>query len=486
MTSVKSLKKITPIIWMPPLEEIEYKIEITTATGEVIDITDDIISGEYSDGVTDVIGTFNFTIDNTTQDYTDKFALYNQIKIYSDYSTSATTLKFTGVLEKVSSKEEEITVSGRSIASRVMGRRITYSVRNTYTNIILSNILNRYMPFITQNNIDTTTSTDSLISVNWYQKPFWDCVVELCNRAEYDAYIDCNSDFNYFVSGSRQNTADAVVHESNLVEVGDFTPDLTNVKNKVIVYGGTVEDQQIIWTEQDDDSIALYDTRELIINDSSIVTDDQAQERALYELSINKDPPIVGEVTSDSLATIMPGEKIMISDQESGLNPIFYNIQKFTQSFGDELTTTLTIQKEQSNISNILKKRITFESQAIDNANPNEMESSWVEPFDTDSGTHSNTVISDGVLKTVSGSPGTWISSLKTIGSNASYYELRVSGDVLSGSQYYVSSDSGNSWQIISSLNTIYSLSLPGIYLKVKIVINSANTQIKSVNLLYK
>lgn len=485
--AVRSLTRIPVYVFIPPNEEIEYKIEIYTSSGETIDITDDIIEGEYTDGITDTIGNFAFTIDNTNQAYNDKFNLYNEIRIYSDYATSAITKRFTGLIEKVSTKEEDIVITGRSIASRVMGITVTYSTTD-YTHEILSYILTTYASYITQNNIDITEDTDTQVTINWYQKPFWECVLELCNRSGYDAYIDCNSDFNYFVSGTRENTAEAVVHEHNLIEVGDFTPDLTNIKNRIIVYGAVIEEQQIIWTEEDNNSIDSYDVKELIINDSNIITIEQAQSRALYELSLNKDPPIIGEIISIALATIMPGERIRISDQESKLYPAFYNIQKFTQKFGEEELTILTIQKEQSTISKILKKRITFETQAIDKTNPNEMRYSWFFDFNTDSGTHetpAKTEITGGVLKLKSGeTSGTWISEVNTLSSNATSCELRAKVNAI-GSNYYVSTDNGITWQSIS-LNTLLTLSPPGQYLKIKVELNSASTEIDSLCLLYK
>ena len=484
-TKIVSGKKIPVFVFVPPTLDAEFKVEIVTSS-ETIDITDDIISGEYTDGVTETIGNFTFTIDNNNSTYSDKFSLYDEIRIYSDYSTSATTLRFAGLLEKVSSRDEDIVVSGRSIASKVMGITVTYSTTN-YTHEILSTILTNYASYITQTNIDTTEDTDESITVNWYQKPFWECVLELCNRSGYDAYIDCNSDFNYFVSGSRENTTDAVVHDFNLIEVGDFTPDLTVVKNRVVVYGAVVEEQQIIWTEEDDTSIASYKVKELIINDTNIITVAQAQARAEYELSLSKDPPIVGEVTSDSLATILPGEKIRISDQDSGLYPIFYNIQKFTQKFGDDESTVLTILKEQSSIPKILKKRITFETQAIDKTNPNEMRFSWFFDFNTDSGTKTNTTITDGVLKTDGSASGTWISETNSLSENATACELRVKVNA-TGTKYYVSFDGGitgfNSGEDIP-LNTLFN-SRTGPNLKIKIELNSASVEIDSISLLYK
>ena len=487
VTRVRSGRRIPTHIWVPPIDEIEFKIEIVDSSNNVYDISDEIVEGEWTDGVTETIGNFTFTIDNADQSFTNKFSLYNEIRIYTDYAESATTKRFVGLLEKISTKEGDIVVSGRSIASRVMGVTVTYSGTD-YSHEILSTILTNYASYITQNNIDTTESTDTIVTVNWYQKPFWECVQELCNKTSYDAYIDMNLDFNYFVSGTRKNTTEAVVHDHNLEDVGDFTPDLSQVYNRIIVYGAKIEGIQIIWTEESDSSISSYDPRELIINDSNIITTEQARDRALYEKSLQENPPILGEVTCLGLATILPGEKIRISHPDSNLQPGFYDIRKFTHklSSDDSPLTVLTIKKEGDTISRILKKRVTFESESTEKENPNEMRYTILYTFDSYSGTHSSTQITDGVLKTDGSSTGTWISDLTTTSENITYIELRVTGDSLAGTEYYFSTDGGNTYQTINSLSTAIQTSPTGTNFKLKIVLNSSSTQIKSAGILYK
>ena len=330
--SVRSLRRIPTFHWVPPVYSPVEKIELEQSDGTKTDITDRIFDGTLTDGITETIGNFNFLVDNSDQALSGKFSPYDELNVYMDYATSATTLRFKGKIEKVSNQNSQIRFSGRSVAFRVLGITVTQSFTNQYTHDILQSILDTYAIYVTQNNIDTTESTDTQISVNWYQKPFWECVQELCNKAGYDAYIDPSTDFNYFVIGTRQNSTEALVHNSNLIETGDFTPDLSVVKNRIIVYGGLIEGQQIIWTEEDSASIDAYDVRELIINDTNNITIDQAQARALYELSLNKDPPIVGEVSGLGLPTITPGDKIQISDPLNSLNPQYYAIQKYTHN----------------------------------------------------------------------------------------------------------------------------------------------------------
>ena len=68
---------------------------------------------------------------------------------------------------------------------------------------------------------------------------------------------------------------------------------------------------------------------------------------------------------------------------------------------------------------------------------------------------------------------------------NGISYELRVVGETLPGTNYYVSTDGGVTWQRINALKTKYDFAPPGKNLKIKVELNSAATQIYSLVLLH-
>lgn len=484
--AVRSLRGIPVFIWIPPAYSPVYKIEIQNDSN-TYDITNRAFDGEYTDGITDTIGNFTFTIENADELYTNTWELNDKINIYLDYNTEATTKKFTGIIEKISKRNNTIVLSGRSTAAKVTGITVTKSYTGQFTNQIILDLINSYAPgIITTNNIDTSGENDAIVTVNWYQKPFWECILDLCNRSQYDAYIDQDFDFNYFYSGTRKNETDMVVHSQNLLETGDFTPDLSQIKNRIIVYGAKIEDMQVLWVAEDLESINKYDLKEEIINDSNIITIEQAKTKAEYELSIRKEPPIVGEITSLMLPTLSAGEQIRISDPMNGLEPGFYHIQKFTHKFSNDEPpqTILTIQREMSTIPKILKKRIVFETQSPDMTNPYEMKYSWLFDFNTDIGVHNNTKISDGRLKATSSS-GYWISPINSIDGNVVSCELRIKGDALVGTTYFISIDAGTNWQSIVP-NTLKNLAPIGPNLRIKVQFASTTTEIDALSLLYK
>ena len=103
---------------------------------------------------------------------------------------------------------------------------------------------------------------------------------DLCHSASFDAYIDSSLDCHYFESGTVDNSTEAVVHDSNLIEVGDFAQDFSLIKNRIIVYGAEIEGLPLIKTAEDSDSISDNGVKELIIQDTNIRTETQCQERA--------------------------------------------------------------------------------------------------------------------------------------------------------------------------------------------------------------
>lgn len=482
-----SKKPISALIYIPPTFSPIYKIEVYDGT-TTTDITDYVIEGEYTDGITETIGNFSFKVDNSTQAYSTTFNLYNQIRIYMDYGATATTMVFVGMIERLSKSNSNLIISGRGAAAKVIGKNITYAATNKARATILSEIIAaNFDGIITTTNLEADTDT---LTVNYYEKPFWEIVEEICSIGSRDAYIDKDFDFNYFVSGSRRNTTEAIVHGYNLINTGDFSPDASTISNSVRVYGSEVSGLPLISTSSDSTSQDTYDIKNLKISDESITTASQAKSKSDYELARNKDPTIVGTVISLGLPTLLPGEKLRISDPLNELTPDYYQVNKFTHKFSndDPFMTEVIIKKERTSIPNILRNRIKVESNLMKSINKNDLDFSYIWDFNTNTGTHSSTTIEinpntgNGVLKTTGGATGTWESDLLELDSNVSAVELRMAGQNTAGTQLFVSVDGGTVFNTVLSGDTTIST---GKDIKIKVVINSATTEINAVALLY-
>jgi len=428
ISSIGSTKPIPIYVWIPPQYDLIYKIEIYDVdTATAYDVTDIVLAGGYTWGITETIGKFEFTIDNSAQDYLNIFTPYDELRVYLDYAATATTLRFKGIIERVSKKDFTLVLSGRGPAAKYIGKNVTYSATSTARSTILSGIISKYFSDLTTTNLESDTGT---ATVNYFDKPFWEVVEDICGQATFDAFVDTNYDFNYFSRGSRTNTTEAIVHEYNLIELGDFSPDASFVYNKIKVYGVETDGMPIIATANDTTSQTTYKVKELKINDSNITTKTQAQTRADYELALNKDPPTIGMVKSLGLPTLAPGQKLRISDPLNGLNPGYYDVFEFSQKFSNDepVMTEVTIKKERTTMPNVLKKRIKFESEISAVSNPNEMDYSVIDNFDSDAGTHSSTAISTGALRVSSGSTGTWTSDSISLSGDLNTFEIRLAG----------------------------------------------------------
>ena len=463
--AIKSLKSIPIYAWIPPTYDALYKIVANS-----IDITDLILSGEITDGATDTIGNFNFTIDNSDENYTNAFSVGDILNYYCDYDLTATTQTFKGIIEKVSAINNTIKISGRTPGSILLTTNVTKAYDNIETSIILKDLINSYSTFTTTN-VETSTKS---VTKNWYQKPLWECIQELCYETNFDCYVDVNGDINYFEL--RNNSTDVAVHDANIVDIADFAYDGSDTVNSVTVKGSDIGGFPLIAT-------AGSGTPEKIINDSSITTYNQASERAIYELALAKDPPLVGEITVIGLASILPGQRLRISAPDSGINPDYYKIISFKHKFGDLFQTILTVNKEPKKIYHVVKSLISNQGSLKDNPNPNEMKYTWNFDFETDSGIHSNTQITNGFLLPTASS-GTWISETRNLTSNATFAEIRATGTSITNGTFYISSDGGINWQTVTTLTSPVAIT-PGSSLKIKIGLITG-VEIDSVVVLYK
>jgi len=485
-------KPIPVHVYIPPVFNPVHKIEIISGA-TTTDVTDFVVEGEYTYGVTATVGDFTFAIDNSTEEYTSLFSLWSEVKVYLDYGTSATTLRFVGRIERASKNNNLIVVSGRGNGSVTVGKNVTYSATDKARSTILTEIIQQYFSgTITTTNIETDSGTST---VNYVDVPFWTVVEDICQRAGFDAYIDTTYDFHYFLSGSRENTTEIVAHTQNLIETSDFSDDLQSVFNRVKVYGKQIEGIPALATSEDTASQSDFSVRELKIDTETASTAEQALAVSDFELSINKDPPTIGTVKSLLLPTLNPGEMVRISDPLNGLAPNTYQIQKFRQIFSNDNPpmTELTVQKERLDIPNILKGRINFEQEITSNVNPNEMDHSILFDFGSDVGTHSGTEIDTdlGILKLIDGnSTGTWTSPIIIVPTNVLNIETRISGSSILGTQSFISLDAGTTFTGVtfnqSSSSELGGGSIPnGNKIQIRIDFFSGSTEITAAGVLY-
>ena len=481
---IGSRKPIPVYIFIPPVYGAKHKITVTRSDGTIDNLTNIIYKGEVKDGVTETIGGFSFEVDNSSGTYNGLWKGNEIVKLYLDYSTSATTLRFRGRIENVSYQNNRIKIVGRSETLKILEVNVNYSV-TAETSTILKSLFDSYATDFTYANVTTSTTT---ATVNWYQKPMFECIQELCRVAGFDFYIDANLDAHYIEIGSVKNTTEAVVHGMNILSIDDFGQDYSLIKNKVIVEGQDIEGLPLISSSTSTDpSYGMSSDlgkRESIVKDENVTTQTQAEERAASELAFSLNPNTVGEAICMGLATIQPGEQIKISAPDSNLPPANYTIVSYKHTFGGFMKTTLVINKEAIKLQRILRDRIATDKK-INVKNLYGMDYSWNFDFESDSGTHSNTEIIGGVLKTDGSADGTWTSDLLELDSDVTGVELKLNGSSLARTKGFLSTNGGVSYRQIYGTGSSLTIQ-SGRKLKLQIIFVSANTQVEGLALLYK
>jgi len=468
---------------IPKARNTHCKVEIN---GD--DMTTRVIKSSFIYPCTSGIGTFTATISNAFGQYNGSFAEGQYVKFYAD-NADATTLQFWGRIDyiknNISDSGQFLEIEGRHRNYLLTETLVCYSVVGATTSDILKAIIDQLPGTygFTQTNIATDTTT---MNVEWNYKPFWDCVVELCNKAGFDCYVDNDLDFHYFEANSILNADEAIVEGDNFISTKDWGTDNTYEKTRVTAIGQDNEGLPIVYTAIVDDEGT--DIREVFVRDSSANTEASVQNIAEAKLSelTNRNPQAT--IKSYGLDSLKPGENLPIIVPRQQINGQ-YKVIEIHHNFGAEYggwREELIIEEEAVGTATIIQKVMQKTNLAINSDNINKLNYSYNFSFDDDKGTHSTTEITEGVLKTTTGNAaGTWISPNKPHGSNVTTCEIRAIGDAIPGTLFYASADGGNTWKSLGSTRTLYTFSPPGENIKIKVIFASESTQIKSLVLLY-
>ena len=472
-------------IWIPPQFTANYSLTVTRTNGVVDDLTDIAHLVEIEEGITNQIGRFAFEVYDLNDLYKNVWSGGELVRFSSDYASTVSTLRFTGKIEKIAPNGIKLRVTGRNYAQDLIDITVTQSFTDEETSIILSTLFDIYANGFTKTDIEVSTKR---LTLSWKQKPFLECVKEIALAAGFDFYIDQDKDVNYFRVGNRTNDDEAIVHEQNLIEVKDFAEDLTLVRNRVIVYGAVQDGIQVIYTAEDLDSQAKYGIKEEVINDNNILSYEQAREVGDATLSAKKNPPLIGEVVGVLLATLQPGERIKLSSPFHGIQPGTYDIISYKHTIsGNEYSTRVKVSKEPRTTTHIFEAIIGSLSRSKETGlNPFEMRQAYNFTFDSNSGIHTGTEITNGVLRITTGNDsGNWVSPTRNSASTITQAYLILVGETLNGAIVEASADDGGTYNIISNKQRI-NFTSSGTKLRIKVSLSNPDTQIDSLSIQYK
>jgi len=469
-------------IWLP-LDPTSFKVKVN---GD--DITTSLYSSEFTWGVCPEVGNFKVGLINAAGDYTDKYSNGQTVSFYADRSDGTTEI-FKGIIDKIYNKEDGaigfITeLSGGHLTRELNDVYVTASYRGIFTcDEIFKQLVDDYLTGYTYSAVEASTVKPT---INWDEKPFWDCIFDLCKLAKesgrFDARLDNDKDFAFFERGSKNNTTEHAVIGKTLVNVSGFGTQTMTTKNKVRVYGNDGDGLPIIYTGEDASSEESWNTKELPVFDSKVTSMEQAVERADAEVQISATPQEEGEVTSLLLPSIKPGENLRMSHPAMNINGN-YPIFKFTHK--TPIETKIIIGTERKT-PQLFKKRVEVELANQTITNPFRMRQTINRKFDSLSELttyDSNVVISGGKVTLSSGTQGTFTFN-DSVSFEVTESHLKMVGTEVGSVKVELSTDSGKTYKVLGlNERSILGDFGGGSNVFVRVTINSSTTEIDGISI---
>jgi len=467
---------------IPKIRNTHVKVEING-----VDMTSRVLDSNWVLPCTNGIGTFNVNISNSNGQYSSIYSVGDTVNFYADNS-DASILQFTGridyIKDDISNSGQFLNIQGRHKSYLLNEFLICYSAEEKETSEILKEIIDKLSSDygFTYSNINTSTSS---MSVEWNYKPFWECIIEIANKAGFDCYVDNDLDFHYFKENSISNTDNAIVEGDNFISSQDLGTNNYYDKTRVVVMGQDKNGLPIIYTaiSSNEDEI-----RELFIKETSLNTYEKVKSLAESKLLKIENRIIQIKTTSYGLDSISPGDNIWIIVPRQKLAGQ-YKIVNIKHKFGMKVggwKTEVDFEEFSENISQNIQNLNTTTNQISNNQNVNKLNYSYNFDFLENVGTHTNTKIDikKGVLKTDGSASGTWVSPIKTLDSNAKAVELRMSGEQTDNILVDFSLNGGTVWKSLKYISTSYTVPT-GKSLRLKVELLSASARLSGLSLLY-
>lgn len=472
-------------IFIPPdVFTPSRKVEITKSSGSTETITSNCISIRINKQINIGVSTFDIILDNKEGKYTGMFDYGNEINIWLGYNSSLTK-QITAEIERIyyglSMDGLVISLSGRDYGNQFLRKHASATYENIEASEIITNSTNglipKYITGITTNNVEETTTTLTKFTVR--NSKISNAIKQVADKVGNVFYVDTSKDLNFFEKGSKVCNTEAAV-EGQTIKFMEFGGDRKEVINKIRIYGRNLTgDVPYIKTKENSSSQSLYGVSESIIQDTSLSSDDELDERGDIELADKTTVLNKGNFICLGMPTLEQGRKLRISSPNNNINGFYLPIQitHLYESSGG-FTTTLTIEEPSLDLIDFMKNRELENKNAYDINNPNDARDSYVMNFETDNevSTFGDTEIVDKSLVLVSGySTGNCVSNIKSLDFTPTKCELRYEGEQLSESKFYVRFRSDAEYQELSLRGEV-NIIQPGTGAEIKIKINSSST----------
>ena len=468
-------------IWIPRKQDAYYSIEVDS-----VDVTNDVIEAEFTNGIFGIDSICKIKLIDPNGTYASTYTGGETVEFKLDF-TDGSTSKWKGTLERPKKQFGDmysLELIGSNYQSDALDITVTESYDDMSPDAILKDLITNYLSSYTSTNVESSSKN---ITIKWNNKPFYDCIIDLCEIAGFDCYVDTDKDFHFFEQESITNSSDAIIWNDTLVSIENFGTDNVDVKNRIIVYGEDETGLPIVYQTDDTNSQTTYGVKEKVVKDSSIRTYAQAKDYGDGLLDQEKEKANKGKIECLLLPYINPGDMIWITHPVLNINDT-YRIIQYTYKLHSQRTTVVI--SKTSTIPTLFKERRKAELAGENITNPYKMKGSLNLSFDNndeyDDGASSGIEIQDSKLKLQSGiGTGIMVSNRQTAESTINSVHLKVIGDTLAGASFKVSANDGGNYDNVE-LEKETSISSSGKKLRVKATITDSDTRIDSICCMYK
>lgn len=475
-------KKVRGQIWFPREGVVQHDIKIDGTSVKL-----DNLGSEFSWGVCPEIGSFKIKLINSDEAYSEKFNLGDTVELFIDFA-SGTTERWTGEVDRLKNVLDEgmgftMEISGAHLTRDLININVTESYEGTLTiNQILDDLNSIYLTGFT---INYTASNTSTPTINWDEKPFWDCVFDLTKLANADARVNADSSIDFFDKNSEENNDEKFIFSQELINIKGLGTQSMTTRNKIKVIGDDGTGLPVLSTSNDEASQAQFKVKELSVFNNKVTNPTYASEIGEAELAKQANPEEEGEVEGFPAPTLKPGQKVWISSPPQKVNGQF-RVYKLIHKFPSE--RTIAVIGNERRLPQVFKKQ--FETQLASQiiTNPNKMSQSINFTFDNFNNLSiwdSNIGISEGKIRLVSGAEGSFTSKIFNQSFNVTEVIILVIGSDLLGTKYQISTEAGEKLEYVTP-DSKKTLVTPGDNIVLKVKLNSATTEIDSIAVLMK
>lgn len=504
-------------IWIPPKRSTKWTCSIGGT-----EVRDYILSASFPRGLISEELVCEIELDNSAETYTGAFT-YGDVIIFKMDFSDGSTKQFEGEIEEIIREDSngmfKLRIKGAHYTSRLLDVMVTENYTGAFISDIRKDIIDKYLTGFTYNNIldsvgseaqteeteeilggygvqsgwirDNAAGVGVVADVEFVNKPFLDCMIELDILANEDTFVDNDKDFHSFPRSSvtQNNDNEAVVWNDSLIQLRGLGTDSLEVRNKITIYG-EAGGLPVISTSSDSSSQSTFRTKEKVITDTSITNEDQAISVVNAENFQLNNPVEEGSANCYFMPKLNPGDMVYVIYPPYKVHARF-RVVKYVFKVPEEQTDVFFNQER--SIPKLFKDRIVAKEKQETVVNENNMTQSYnfgskigfdINKID-DSASNSVEIVDGDLRMEGTVEKADMITNTKETPITVNSVEVRVIGETLTGNNYYISADGTNNWQRVD-LSTDTIVTTPGTRLRLRIELTTTTARISSAVILYK